>query len=213
MWSFPVAHPAFQHHDPAQGAARDARARPRENIRLRGDGLRPLPPGPRPRRHRFRRHPPLPELPGPASHFRLQFHRHRRQDHCPRQPPEDFDRRTDRGVHPGILQGHGRPRRPAGGHISPGDRTYSRYDRDDPPPGGKGNRLPGRERGCLLRHLEIRGIRKAFQAQHRGSGVRLPDRARRGQKKPSGFRPLESLEAGRAVLGEPLGGWAPGMAY
>ena len=90
-------------------------------------------------------------------------------------------------------------------------RRRAAGDRDDPrdhrpllPADLVGSRLRGR-RQRLLPRAQLRRLRQALRPAHRGARGGRPRRGRARQGGPARLRRLEGGQAGRAVVGEPLG--------
>ena len=65
----------------------------------------------------------------------------------------------------------------------------------------------------LLLGARVPALRPAVEAKHRRSALRRAHRGRRAQAQPARLRALEGRQAGRAVLGEPVGQRAPRLAH
>ena len=153
--------PGLQHPDPAQGAAAHDRAGQNPHVRLRGDALRQAHVGHGMSLISFdviRRYLEHRGLRGAA---RPELHRHRRQDHQPRQRGADRPRRADGALHRGVARRDARPQCLARRRITRGRRRRSAQiiamvqgliDR--------GPRLRGRRRRLLSGAL-VRGLRQA----------------------------------------------------
>ncbi len=77
----------------------------------------------------------------------------------------------------------------------------------------KGYAYPAENGDVYFRTLKVQRVWKAFPSAAGGAGGRRPHRGWREQGRPDGFRPLESGQARRAVLGFPMGKGAAGLAY
>ena len=74
-------------------------------------------------------------------------------------------------------------------------------------------RLPGCERGRLLRREHLSRLRSPVGSEGRGPAQRRPGRDRRGQGRSPRLRAVEVVQARRAELGFSMGSGAAGLAH
>ena len=103
--------------------------------------------------------------------------------------------------------GRGAGRRRAAGH-----RAHRRGHRHHPAPDRTRAGVRGRRRR-VLRGRRLRRLRQAVGAEHRRSQGGRAHRGRRAEAQPAGLRAVEGGEAGRAVVGEPVGAGAARLAH
>ena len=143
----------------------------------------------------------------------VQLHRRGRQDHRACERRGYRLRRRERAQHRGLppvrrpAQHQARDRVPARAtqHISGDARVIHRLIE-------KGHALRGRRR--RLFDVRSRADYGKLSGPPRGRTARgLPDRAGRGEARPARLRALEGRQAGRAGVGEPVGGRGARLAH
>ena len=179
---------------------------------MRGDRVRPLPRRPRADAGGLRRDHALSALCGVSRDVRAELHGHRRQDHPARQPGGGPRPRGVGALHRGLPRGHGRARRAAAGRRAEGHRARPRDDRADRAPGGPRLRLRGGRRR-VLRGAAVPRLRQAVGQEPRRAAGRRARRGRRAQAGSARLRAVEGRQAGRALVGEPVGPRPPGLAH
>ena len=202
------------------------------HVCLRPDGLRLCPYRQCAAGDRLRRAVPAaaPCLRRRPRHLCAQHHRRRRQDQ--RAGAARFRREISSGNCRSTRRSARSPKRPPTSttRMSRRSAAWSRRSSRAPPNSSSrarwqgrhdhAHRTPDRARPCLcrgrrsaVRHRLDAGLRPAVEAQSRRAAGRRPRRRRRAQEEPRRFRALETVVAGRARLGQPVGQGPSGLAH